>query len=275
MNMSFRTLGSIVSILFLVAILLQHNRHPHKEQAKTIQSCNEALALADCGEYELALVKLDEAFRADPASPRAFNDRGYVRYLQGKLSEARGDFTKAIELDPDYLEPYVNRASVFLGMEAYDLALADLNFAIRRDPNLGAALNNRGQAYVALAKYDQAIADFTRGIELEPANAILLANRGRAYNKAKEFDLALKDLNRAVVLNPNGYRPWQRRATTYLESGLLDMALEDINKAIEIEETALALYTRSQVFAAMGESAKSKDDLEKAKIIDPEVENHY
>ena len=53
----------------------------------------------------------------------------------GDFSDAIEDYTKAIELDPDYADAYNNRGYAYYLLEQYGKALNDYDKAIELDPN--------------------------------------------------------------------------------------------------------------------------------------------
>ena len=84
-----------------------------------------------------------------------------IREKLNKLDEAKRDYLKAIEIDPNYAQSYHG-----LGL------LMD-------------KLNN----------YDTAIEYFSKSIELDESNAIFWHNRGCTYRNLGKLDLALNDIN--------------------------------------------------------------------------------
>lgn len=75
------------------------------------------------------------------------------------------DFTKAIELNPDYVEAYLYR----------------------------------GKAYLEKGELDRAIADFTKMLVLRPKVAEYYYLRGEAYLCAKKWEKAKRDLTAAIL----------------------------------------------------------------------------
>mmetsp|Transcript_19513 Transcript_19513/g.59008 ORF Transcript_19513/g.59008 Transcript_19513/m.59008 type:complete len:107 (+) Transcript_19513:50-370(+) len=62
--------------------------------------------------------------------------------MQGMLTEARSDFSHAIELDGNNAKAYSNRGALLLLEARYKDALADFEQAIRFDPHCEIALRN-------------------------------------------------------------------------------------------------------------------------------------
>jgi tetratricopeptide (TPR) repeat protein len=73
-----------------------------------------------------------------------------------KTTEAIEAYSKAIELDKDYIAAVYNRGNAFLKLGKEDLAYKDLSTAIELDANFYQAYYNRGTLLKRLGKSDQA-----------------------------------------------------------------------------------------------------------------------
>ena len=74
------------------------------------------------------------------------------------------DYSKAIEIDPDYAEAYNNRGFVYDVMGEYGQAIDDFNKAIELVPDYAKAYYNRGVTYVKQGRNDEALADFEKAL---------------------------------------------------------------------------------------------------------------
>ena len=107
-----------------------------------------------------------------------FLESGNAKYDLKDYNGAISDYTKAIELDPDYADAY----------------------------------NNRGLSKFKLEDYKGAIADYTKVIELKPDDAATFYNsRGILKKKLKDYDGAITDYNKAISLNPDFAEAYKNR----------------------------------------------------------------
>lgn len=127
-------------------------------------------------------------------------NRGINYTQQEKLALAIAEYTRAIELDPNYALAYNNRADIYYQQQKHDLALADWNRAIEIDPLLAVAYINRGSLYYLQKKNDLALADFNTTIDLDPRFAEAYFIRGAIYYSRKETEKAIADLTTAAEL---------------------------------------------------------------------------
>ncbi|SMC62357.1 tetratricopeptide repeat protein, partial [Sporomusa malonica] len=68
-------------------------------------------------------------------------------------------YSKAISLNPQYVEAYNNRGIAYHNKGQYDLAIADYNSAIQLNPQSAEVYNGRGNTYQLRGQHDLAIAD--------------------------------------------------------------------------------------------------------------------
>ena len=131
---------------------------------------------------------------------REYNSRGNGRQAKGDLDGAIADFTKAIEINPDYAIAYNNRGQALRAKGDLAGAIADFSTAIELTPNFAAAFANRGAAKRANHDLEGAIADCTKAIGLDPQSASAYSNRGYARKASGDTAGAAADLKKAAQL---------------------------------------------------------------------------
>ena len=110
---------------------------------------------------------------------------------------------------------YFNRGSAYGIADAHDCAIAEYSKAIDLIPNYIAAYKSRAVAYVRKGAYDRAIEDFDKVISLRPDDALTYLSRGMAYLNKDEIDRAIEDLSRAIELDPELAVVYFVRANAY------------------------------------------------------------
>jgi len=180
--------------------------------------------------------------RNDPSACSYLN-LGYFQAKNGQLQEAVASATHAIELKPDFIAAYMNRASAYDKLKEYKKSMDDYTTLIRLNPGasavyyrlrgqasshsgdaaLGASIDyyyafqldptnfdlalQLAEAYFTLSEYDKAITYYTKATELRPEDAEAYADIGDTYYQTKQYVLALeyyeKYLQRAKVVDLN------------------------------------------------------------------------
>lgn len=195
-------------------------------------------------EYDAAIRDYTKAVQINPNYAEAFNARGFIYDSQGKFEEAIKDFSSAIKADPTLADAYNNRGYSYNQTKEYDLAIQDFNKAIQYDSKFAAAYNNRGSAKHNLKEYESAIKDFTKAIALDNSESEYYDNRGTSNYDFGELEAALKDYNKALQLRPNWSQVFYNRGSVYF--------------AMEKYEKAIAEYKKFQNYHPTNEAVKMK-----------------
>ena len=82
------------------------------------------------------------------------------------FDQALEDFNAYLDLAPENVDGYLQRANAHCGKKNFDHALSDFNRALQINPNDAAVLLRRGQVYSALRKKKKAISDLKRARSL-------------------------------------------------------------------------------------------------------------
>ena len=111
-----------------------------------------------------------ENFTTHKNRPANHINRGVLLMRSGKFEAARRDYEKAIELNPDLRDAYINYGALLIQMQDYDAALTALNKAVEGEhtKNLHEALYNRAIAYDRQDRFREAYLDLKRALKLRP-----------------------------------------------------------------------------------------------------------
>ncbi len=128
--------------------------------------------LAEAGQAEVALVRLDEliAARPDAAEPRFL--KGTLLLGRGEAAAAREVFLELTRRFPQLPEAHNNLAASYAAIGDYGHARAALDQALATAPDYAAAAANLGDVYLRLA-----FEAYGRAVELEPGDAAVRAKR--------------------------------------------------------------------------------------------------
>ena len=130
-------------------------------------------------------------------------DRGYELVENGSFDEAIEECNKAIEIDPEFTEAYLNRGNAYFGLEQFVWAIQDYNRAIHLDAYEAIAHYNRGIAYDRLGQFQRAIRDYDKSIRLDPEYTDAYYNRGLSYTELGKKAEAIVDFKKVVALAGN------------------------------------------------------------------------
>ncbi|MBI2480742.1 MAG: tetratricopeptide repeat protein [Planctomycetia bacterium] len=149
-----------------------------------------------------ALANFEKAVENDETRWKALHNRGVSYALAGKYEKAIADFTRVVELRPDYPNGWFNRAEIRYELGHFEQAITDYTKTLELNPADFGAHTSRGHTYYQLRKFTEALADYTSAIELDETNAEAYANRGDAHQKLEQWKEAASDFRRAVEIDP-------------------------------------------------------------------------
>jgi tetratricopeptide (TPR) repeat protein len=197
-----------------------------------------------------------------------YNNRGNAYYNLGQYSQAISDYTRAIELNPEYAKAYCHRGVVYRKLGNLDQAISEYIKAIELNPKYAAAYNNRGNAYSDLGQYPKAICNFTRAIELNPKYAAAYYSRGVAYGNLGQYNQAISDYTRAIELDAKYAMAYNNRGNAYGRLGQYLQAISDFTRAIKLNpEFALAYNNRGVAYALQKSPTAACGDFYQAGIL--------
>ncbi len=219
--------------------------------------------------YTWALSDLAAGLMLEPENAILVNTRGLVYWAMGDMrGQALADFDQAVMLDPNFLSPMNNRASMYGEQTSFNAAIREYTALLEQDPYYAFAYSNRALIYKVTGDFDRALEDTQRAIELDPlaTNAYLI--EGDVYVALYEFELALDDYTRAIETDPLYAYAYSCRASYYMSFGEYELSLQDWDKVIELEpENPDNYYTRGILLKELGDLEAALSDLRQASAL--------
>jgi tetratricopeptide (TPR) repeat protein len=246
---------------------------PAQEQKQVALKHNKELEkvseLLRNGELTEADKLIKSIIKKDPDNYKAYFYRGVLNQKNVEFAESLEDYYKAAELNPGDALTYAYAGRLLIVMRG-DLKEAKENFdkALNIDPNNREAQMGVGMMLMFTEDYGDAKIFFDKLIDSIPninsvENADLFQERGFAHYYVKDFKKALEDFNKAIELDPDNLNMttnYAGRAMTYYHLGELDKAVEDVYKIKNTQE----IVTLHSEYDVIVQVIFYKGDLERA-----------
>lgn len=163
------------------------------------------MLLTDTRAPEAAIIRLNEALKDFPNSPKLLFALGVAHFKNKKHDQAAVAFQQAVDLDPKFAT-----ALAYLGL-TYDEtgrsaeAIALYNRALAADEKLAAAHYLAANALLRDPNGDLAVAEkhLTRSIEIDPTFSPGRLALARVYMRTDRFEQAAPQLEAVVAAEPN------------------------------------------------------------------------
>ncbi|XP_007463910.1 PREDICTED: RNA polymerase II-associated protein 3 isoform X1 [Lipotes vexillifer] len=209
---------------------------------------NRASAYFRLKKFAVAESDCNLAIALNRSYTKAYARRGAARFALQKLEDAKKDYEKVLELEPNNFEatnelrkinqaltskenPYPEEADTMIkSAEGEKKQMEE-----QQNEQQAVSEKDRGNAFFKEGKYERAIECYTRGIAADGANALLPANRAMAYLKIQKYEEAEKDCTQAILLDGSYSKAFARRGTARTFLGKLNEAKQDFETVLLLE----------------------------------------
>jgi protein O-mannosyl-transferase len=177
-----------------------------------------------------------QLYRLAPEQPMSHWKWGIVEEYEGDLASARGEFIRAIQLEPTFSFALDSLGRLELRMGHPEDGLADLRKALDVDPGFLRARLDYGDALTSSGDIDDAESQYQKAVEDRPFSAdaqFRLANL--LFFSKKRPDLALPHFAKAAADDPSRADVRVAYAAALLQSGNLTVAREQCRAALQID----------------------------------------
>lgn len=223
---------------------------------------------------------------------------------QGQYLAALRHYDRALEINPNAWEIYLQKAHIYEKMGLNDKVIANFDAAMAMHPRLAQAYLQRAAYFERRQQLPQAKYDLEEGVRHLPYNADLRMARARFYlrhagDALQACQMAMDDLDMAIRVRPQELSPYNikidcyravndhasvedtlssmianghQHSSVYLMRALVrrllsqDMsAMQDLSKAIAVDaKNRIAYFERGHMYLESGMCQSALDDLKMA-----------
>ena len=239
------------------------------------------------GNLQAAIGDFDRAISYNPLDAITYYYRGRARRERNSIEQddivgATEDYTRTIELDPQFSDAYYWRASLYYGQDKLEQAIEDFTQAIEIQPPapcVPCAYVGRGLVRKAQGDIVGAIEDYSRAVEVRPSLVNAYIHLGEAYEELERYEEAVKNFSQAIDLDPENAYGYYARGQIHFGEGNLEQAIEDLTQAIEIQPPAscvpCAYNSRGLAREAQGDGRGAIRDFTQAIELEPQKALFY
>jgi tetratricopeptide (TPR) repeat protein len=194
--------------------------------------------------HDKNLSQWTKAIEDNPEDSQAYYSRGMLHFYRREYSEARRDFDRVIQLNPNFADVYVESSILRTASSQngeYDKNLADANMAVKLNPKSARGYFARGYVYESSEQNVLAIVDGQKALDLgevgseyEPSNLNNFESLSTAYMVMGRYDDAEKTIEIGLKKALPRYK-W----LMYRQKSLLYCFKQDFKKSLEAIELAI------------------------------------
>ena len=197
---------------------------------------------------------------------------------------------QALQANPQLVDAYTTRASIFADAKLYTRAIRDMDAAIQLQPENAKFHNTRGYFSLLLQDNGPAMEDFNQAIALDPNYAQPLNNRGlvrislgglhKQTGELDKWDIelgkAVQEFDAALRIDKEYVDAHNNRGFALSLTKQFDQAIVSFSRAIEINSTYVnAWNNRGQAQALAGHYDLAAADFTQAIELQPGTMEYY
>jgi len=192
--------------------------------------------------------------------------------FQHSKYQAIAAYSRAIQIDPSFVEAYRARAHALSWLNNWALAISDEDKVISMRPRDKRAYEDRASYYEQLSQQQLAIQDRDKVVQLAPNDSTAYAARGEDYLILKQENLALQDCDKSLLINPDAAEAYICLGNIHMEQHKYDDALHDLESGIQVTQANSILYNNyGYLLNKLGRHQEALESLQKAIALNPAV----
>jgi len=147
-----------------------------------------------------------------------FVSNGDTKMEAKDYAGAIAEYTSAIQLNSDSIQPYIKRAQCNVLLKKYDKAILDYNKALKINPDTVKLFYLRGLVYNAASNWKMAFSDFSAVVKLSPNYYEAYIQRGTACEGMENYRSAMYDYSEAIRIKPKDGQAYYKRGLANADS---------------------------------------------------------
>ncbi len=222
----------------------------------------------------------------------------YLGLISDDYNEKLDYYNKAIEVNADFCDAYINRGLVKNELKDYDGSIQDYDKAIELDSKCSLAYNNRGYTKYKKGDFEGALKDYNKAILLNPKLNIAIDNKAKLLSEvclpddaefSEKFYLSLgiqeinkgnflegiKNINESIKYNDKSAIAYFYKAIGYHNLNNVDLAYDNYTKAIELDKKMTDAYFNRGQLILKDNPKQALDDFVTAVALDSKFIDAY
>ncbi len=163
---------------------------------------------------------------------------------------------------------YYKTGQEFLSKQAYQDAIDQFTKAIELKPEYTAAYIARAQVYETLGEKEKALEDYKRTLVFLTKDGSIYARAGRLLWELGRYDEAVQMLDKAIPLLKKPVAPYRLKVESLLALGRYEEALKTANTLLGLKKDAKNYYLHGLAEEKLGKTSAAENDFLMAEKLD-------
>jgi tetratricopeptide (TPR) repeat protein len=230
---------------------------------------------AAAGNYQDAIAQFTKQIELKPEFTDAYTARAQAYEKTGNLAEAANDYKRATTFDGKNASYFYNAGRLYFELKDYNESIAMLGKATSLDKKLVNAYKLKLKSHIELNEFDKALKESDALLPLEQS-AQSFATHAFIHEKLGNYNQAETFYRKSLEKSPNILSTHLYLADVLNKAKKYDQALESCNKALQIDSKSTeALWIRSKIYREKADYTKAIEDLTRIILVSPDNEQAF
>lgn len=233
------------------------------------------LTFSETGNHKDAIDQFTKAINIDPEYAQAYVERSRSYEATGDLQSAADDLKRALTFEQKQAGLFFEAAQLNFKLNHFPYALELINNSVLLDKKSEAGYRLLSRIQMAMEDYSNALVSINKSLSLQE-NAENYYYRGQLSLKMKNYNQAETDYKAAISRDPKMTDAHLALASLQLMINKPQEAMQSCNTVLSADpNNQEALLIRSRIYVKLTEYPKAIDDLSKIIFSNPEDKEMY
>ena len=200
-------------------------------------ACYEAI-----DQFDQSIENFSKAVEIHPQYEEALYNLGVVQKKAGKPDDSINSYQRAISINSQNAKAHNNLGNILTQKGRIKQSIEHLNIALNLNPKFAEAHNNLGLANRELHKLHECINNFLLAIENNPQYEGAYINLGRVYRELNEFDNELNCYKKCLKIKPNASKILVQLGRAYRNRGENKLAIDCFESSLNFNPESYSAY---------------------------------
>lgn len=227
------------------------------------EKIDKAMGLFRERKYKEAIDAFSCVLETEPDNADIYNNMGVAYSCLGNFEQAENFYTKAIELDPELAQAYINLSDLYYKAGDLPSALGTLQRGSYELQDNLAIAHLLARVYIEDQRWEDAIVELERVLDGEPENYDAYYDLGHVYFELGDYEAAISNFENVIEYKDNNELLYYALAQAYEGNNEIDKAISNYLKAIAVNDKFILAYKKVGIlFLARGDYEDAIEYLE-------------
>jgi serine/threonine-protein kinase len=181
------------------------------------------------------------------------------------FSNARDAVRRALDLDDSLAEAHTSLAHLRMHEFAWPEAKREFERATELNPNYATAYHFYAFYYAAVGEPNKAIATLNRALELDPVSLNINTDLGVLSYFARDYDRAITQYQKVLEMDPGFIRAYMTMGSAYAQSGMHDEAVRMFQTALDLSGDRSKIAALGRALGLAGKTDEAREIISELK----------